>query len=256
MHIRFAGAIFFAVMLIPALPAFSGECEIHINRGRISGSADNAPLGRVMDILAKKTGYAIFMDKRLEFVPVSFSMSEGVDPEPAVKQIIKPNGYAITYMKTAQACEVQAIRIFKTEPDLAGVDYRKYSYEKPASSAASVTFTAPKALSPHKGKSTSSITRKDLVKERPAIKKDVFGAPKLKAPHQNIGPDYRPPLREMRMAHRRFTAEKKEYREKAGSIRRKQIRRDFEKRKQILRRHRNREIKRMIDEMKSNTAIY
>lgn len=229
----------------PTPVAFSGEYAIKAGPNRISGYANQIPLGQVMDMLAEKTGYAIFLDRRLDREPTSFSIPEGASPDLAVRKIVKPHGYAITFAKSGTSCRIRDIHIFQKESGPAGVDYLKY----PAEQAVSMQ-TFPPDSSPTAGKSVRPTTRKDLVKARPAIKKDVFGAPRMKFGPADKAPDLRPTMHQMRNAHRRFMADKDAYKTKTAQNKRKQARIDFENRKKIQRLRRSQAIRQMIQSLK------
>lgn len=224
----FAGIL--SVMLLISTVAFSGECVIRADADQISGKADNVPLGQVMDLLVEKTGYTVFMDKRLDQEPATFFIPAGMTPDQAIRKIVKPHSYAITFVKSGKSCRVRDIRVYPKEADPVRAEYRTYSREKlsdaktAAASSAIVSSSSKPAGRP--------ILRKDWVKTRPALKKDAFGAPMRKVGPLDRGPDFRPTVYQMRNAHRRFVADKKKHETKTRQAQRKQVRRDLKKQRE------------------------
>ncbi len=99
------------VILFPERPAWGSDVRIEADSAGIMGVANGAGLGDVLEVLADKTGYTIYMDIEAVDTKVSFNIPNHVSAERAIQIILHPLSHALVYAKTSDPLKIRIDQI-------------------------------------------------------------------------------------------------------------------------------------------------
>lgn len=237
-------------------PAFAGQCEIQTGPGWMKGKADAAPLGQVLAQAAEKGGYAIYLDEKLEKIPVTFTIEEKLVPEKAVRRIVHPHSYAVVFSSETEdsASSILEVWVFrKGEQHTA-----RYAVLTPGAETASSGMSRGAGAGTAKGLSEEghtsgagrSLKGKDMVRRDLQVTKSPFGTPVMKSGDRSKGPDYRPNAYEMRKSYLRYKQAKLQKERRMTEAAYRHTRQKHEQDKESYRSRRNQELRQSIKDMK------
>jgi hypothetical protein len=227
-------------------PAFCGQCEIQTGPGGIKAKADQVPLGKVLTQVAEKAGYNIYIDEKLQQVPVTFSFQENLPPEKAIKRMVRPHSYAMVFGSDTE----------DKSPNILEVWIFRKGHQLNARYVAVTSGEAGQAVSADSGSASGgsamtsggegSFRGQDYVRRDLYVKKNAYGAPVLTGRDPKRGPDYRPTVSEMQRAYWKHRAEKMRQEKRISDGFLQQGRKDTDQKKREYRAKRAEEIRKNI----------
>lgn len=249
-------------ILACCVPAFAGQSEIDVGPDWIKGKADAAPLGKVLAQVAEKAGYAIYIDEKLQKVPVTFTIKEKITPQRAIRRMVRPHSYAVVFGGEAEddASNILEVWVFRkgqqlkaryvalkrtTRPSPSDVSGSLGKGDVDAASGAAASSEAPGA---GVGR---SIEGKNLLRRDLTVTRSIFGTPVIKSRDRSKGPDYRPNAFEMRQAYKEYQRAKREEERHRARAMHKQAQQRSEQERARARAQRNEELKQKIKDMKT-----
>lgn len=244
-------AFVFLLILTSCALANAGPVRIEAGSDGITGSADAAPLGQVLTVLAEKIGCDIYIDAPLVDVPVFFNIKEKLTPEKTIQRIVRPYSYAMVFDSESTEGEPRILEVWifrkgeqhsasylplQTE-DTHSTDASGSSEAKDSRGAAPLgTLTEP----------GRTIDGKDMVRRDLHVNKSAFGTPVVESRDKRNGPDYRPSAHEMRLAYERYQLAKQREELRMAEMALQQSRTNFERNRQAYLSKRNQELKGQI----------
>lgn len=189
----------FAFLIIPVLlyfpvPAFS---SIFIETGPqgIKGRAEKTALGSVMETLAIKTGFDIYVDKTIDSEIVSFSIKDNIKFEQAVKQIVSPHSFAVEYSQIKNSGITNIEKIWIVPSSRNGNEYFEYK--------SNAETGKPAANRENKHSFVILYNDREHLKRvnKSRFKKGLFGNPVTGYKTKRKKPDYRPLPSQIRQAY-------------------------------------------------------
>ena len=102
-----------AILLI-SRPAWARGFQIETGSGLIKGHAQQARLGDVLNHLAQRNGYKVFIDEKLVSIPVTFDIPVALNVEKAIRRIVHPYSYAFVFTRLPEnkGLRIDQIKVF------------------------------------------------------------------------------------------------------------------------------------------------
>ncbi len=249
---------FFAVFFITE--AMAGQINIEVGEDWMKGGADSAPLGKVLTKVAKKAGYPIYLDEKLENAPITFNIENNLSQEKAIQRIIHPHSHAFVFGSTAEKnkFKILELRVF-SKSNKANVNYitlkagtgeaSKHKSIRNLDPASNVN-TAATSNTPAAAR-MQALNRKKMVRQNYYAKKTMFG-PSVLAPRKGYnGPDYSPSISEKEKSFSKFQTAKNLEQQQMSRAAYMQAKQNYERQKSTYRNKRNHELKKYVTDIQT-----
>jgi hypothetical protein len=212
--------VFIGVLLLVGLPAHANDFFLETGSNWIKGRAQEARLADVLGNLAERSGYSIYIDKKLADVPVTFEIPVALEAEKAIRRIVHPYSYALVFTRVPGSgiIRVQQIKVFSEGSQsaqyilLAG----KGTAPVTAASYARGNYSDSRRITKGHVQAGAAAAQRQI---RPAIEitKSSLGFTGYRFRDSKRGPDYRPTARTMAKAYAQYRQEREALQDRSDS---------------------------------------
>lgn len=248
---------FVSVLILGACAlASAGSVRIETDSKWITGKAENAPLGQVLEIVAEKIGCDVYIDAPLADVPTSFTIEKKLTPEEAIQRMVRPHSYAMVFGEGGGEREPRILEVWVfRKGQQHSASYLPLKVQATRSQASEGGGAGDFSSSPSletPGKASGSIQGSDLVRRDLHVERSAFGTPAVQKKNDKGGPDYRPNPYQMQLAYMKYQWVKHREERRMAEVSLRQARANAQKNREIYLSERNQELKDEIMKSKQN----